>query len=750
MAETAPKAIDESGWKPALGGRRERIARRARLRAALLGRAAIPLWPLLLPLLFLAKAFGGAPYPPAGGEYSDLTISHFPNALFLLQALSKWGTLPLWSPTILSGYPFFADPLSGLWYPPGWLVLLLPLPWGFSVLLGLHLLWGGLGMYSLLRAEGSSRPAALLGALSFEAMPKLFAHLGAGHVSLFYAVAWTPWLLLPAARESRRTVDAPGARPAGGAWEAVVLAAIALADVRWSLPALALWAGYRLARRQRKPARAVLRGLLGKTFLAGLLAAPLLAPLLEYTRLSSRAGLSPGESLVLSLPLERLLGLVFPDLGGPHEWALYPGAIALALAACAALLAGRTARGSFWLAAALVTLLFSLGENLPGLSGLIYALGFGLLRVPTRWLFLFGMCLAALAAQGFERLRSDLGPGERRRARLATFALAALALALTLGAWAAAGELPLEIAWGGLAVSGAALTLAVRLRSNAGPASRAWLAGLFALALLDLGGVDLQAYSVRPLRAVMAEGAEAAAYLAAQPGRFRVYSPSYSLPQHTAVAYGLELASGSDPLHLEAYAAFVERAGGVPRSEYSVTVPSFETGTPRQDNAAFRPEARLLGLLNVRYVAAEYDLQGEGLALRARFGDTRLYENLHALPRAWVQPSGAPPGWEARPVEALEWAPNRLEVQAQGPGRLVLSEIDYPGWQAWVDGERRPIAALAGLLRAVDLEDGAQRVVFVFRPLSLYLGLALSLVGALWLLAVLPGWRRRPGEEPGR
>ncbi|HNR47580.1 MAG TPA: hypothetical protein PKO03_10940, partial [Anaerolineaceae bacterium] len=60
----------------------------------------------------------------ASSTYSDLLISHYPNALFLARGLTQWHVIPLWSNTILSGYPFFANPLSGLWYFPGWLALI--------------------------------------------------------------------------------------------------------------------------------------------------------------------------------------------------------------------------------------------------------------------------------------------------------------------------------------------------------------------------------------------------------------------------------------------------------------------------------------------------------------------------------------------------------------------------------------------------------------------------------------------------
>jgi hypothetical protein len=131
-------------------------------------------------------------------------------------------------------------------------------------------------------------------------------------------------------------------------------------------------------------------------------------------------------------------------------------------------------------------------------------------------------------------------------------------------------------------------------------------------------------------------------------------------------------------------------------------------------------DAQLLGQLNVRYVAAAFDLSAPGLSLVQQFGPTRVYENQYARPRAWLDGGSAV-------VQA--WSPDRILINAVGPGTLVLSEVDYPGWQAWVGAQPVPIATVDGLLRSVPLGPGASQVVFEYRPLSLYLGALFTLVG---------------------
>jgi hypothetical protein len=110
---------------------------------------------LLIPLLVILPGINKFAYP-FGSEFSDLSISHYPNLVFLRQSLADGYGFPLWSNTILSGFPFAANPLSGLWYPPGWLLFALPLPLGFNLLVMMHMLWGGWGCICCCATPGAN------------------------------------------------------------------------------------------------------------------------------------------------------------------------------------------------------------------------------------------------------------------------------------------------------------------------------------------------------------------------------------------------------------------------------------------------------------------------------------------------------------------------------------------------------------------------------------------------------------------
>ncbi len=711
----------------------------------------------LLPVLILLPNLGRFPFPP-GSPFSDLVISHYPNALFVQRSLTEWKTVPLWSPTILSGYPFAADPLSGLYYLPGWFVLLFPLVVGFNLLVVLHLILGGVGLYCLLRAEGLPENAALFGAFAFEAMPKLFSHLAAGHISLLYAVPWTPWLLLAelSAQRSYQTLQSrdrfsTGLRILTSLLPGLVLGIILLADVRWGAYAGLVWVGYRLWHTGKGVSfRTSVVWIVGPGLFALLVAAPLLVPLAEYTRLSTRAALTPQESFILSLNPVQLLGLIYPYLRGPAEWCLYPGALVAALFLLGLSLPVVRRKAGFWMLLVAVTLVFSLGSYLPGLPLLAHLPGFSLLRVPPRVLFLCGLGFAAAAAYTFNALTTG-SEAAQMRAGSGRMLFGVTALVVLFGAAAAVvvpqAAVRLQFGWGALLFLLSMLFIFLaRFRRVGSPV-------LFVMAtvllLADLSAVNALALDFRSSANTFVPGAASAAYLSAKEnvssnlqGPFRVYSPSYSLPQQVAGLFHLELADGVDPLQLASYAAFFQPASGVPAPGYSVTLPPFQSGEPAMDNQAYRPDAQRLGLLNVRYVVAAYELPGSQLYLLAHIEDTYIYRNPFALPRAWVQNPDFPPGKSLLSTPWLTERPNAILIQAQGPGLLVLSQVDYPGWRAYLDGQPVQIQKVANLLQGVLLPPGPHTVDFVFRPFSVYLGLGLGALAWISLLILLLFVRR--------
>ncbi|MFH0924638.1 MAG: YfhO family protein, partial [bacterium] len=58
---------------------------------------------------------------------------------------------------------------------------------------------------------------------------------------------------------------------------------------------------------------------------------------------------------------------------------------------------------------------------------------------------------------------------------------------------------------------------------------------------------------------------------------------------------------------------------------------------------------------------------------------------------------------------------------------LVLSEVYYPGWRAFIDGREEEVLKANNILRAVSLPKGNHTVIFKYDPLSFKIGLYISL-----------------------
>jgi len=76
-----------------------------------------------------------------------------------------------------------------------------------------------------------------------------------------------------------------------------------------------------------------------------------------------------------------------------------------------------------------------------------------------------------------------------------------------------------------------------------------------------------------------------------------------------------------------------------------------------------------------------------------------------------------------------------IEVETEQRGILVLSEIYYPGWRAYVDGEQVKIYRADYLLRFLPLEAGHHRVELIYDPLSFKIGMATTIITSFSVLA---------------
>ncbi|HHQ48550.1 MAG TPA: hypothetical protein ENK19_06660, partial [Acidobacteria bacterium] len=158
-------------------------------------------------LLVLAPLFGRAPEPrDVPGFFEPIrTVT----ATRLLQGEWPWlnaanGCTEAW----------FANPETGVLYPPAWIHLVLPTHVGMALEIGLHLALLALGAGLLSRRLGAGGAGVLVTEIATWSSGAVLAM--AGMLNNLEAITWLPWMVLAARLPGRWTVPATAAVCAAG------------------------------------------------------------------------------------------------------------------------------------------------------------------------------------------------------------------------------------------------------------------------------------------------------------------------------------------------------------------------------------------------------------------------------------------------------------------------------------------------------------------------------------------------------
>ena len=169
-------------------------------------------------------------------------------------------------------------------------------------------------------------------------------------------------------------------------------------------------------------------------------------------------------------------------------------------------------------------------------------------------------------------------------------------------------------------------------------------------------------------------------------------------------------------------------------------------------------ESPLLDLLNVRYLLSTVPLASEKYEPLSR-GEMSIYLNRKCLPRAFIAFSqkvvGSPEearAWVSHPdfdpsatvvleekIEGLMSGNGVVHIETYHPtevsmktcldekGILVFSDLYFPGWRAWVDGEEKPVLRANYAFRALALQPGEHEVIFRYSGTWIRTGAVISL-----------------------
>ena len=668
-------------------------------------------------------------------DLAPVTTDYAEKALFAHALRQK--EFALWNPYNGLGMPLLADgqsqPLAPFFLP----FLAWPTPWVYSFCLVLQLLFAGVGMDRLLGELGCGLAARAMGALIFAFNPYTLKFVAFSNV---WAYAWYPWLFWAAERLAKR-VGAP-------ALFALVTALMAMSghpeDAFWGAASAFFYLVVR-AWQEGGLRNAVRPFILASPLLALLLSAWWVLPFLEWVGHSFSPRMKGGAILSYALTAPFLLG---------SELLWLPPLLLLALA-------GAVCRKGLLLALA-PALLWPALLLFPGPGSLERWLSLGFMSGRyTRSLAWF--VLAVLAPLGLEVwARVKVSALVRWAGLLLSIAWLAVALALLLHPSAAAltpsGELPFlglsaaasPAVWL-LVVLGTALWLAPpRLLERDRRLMRT------AFAACSVGGCLFLPPSTWALWN-RSNPAPAPAVAAATPADgLRQWWPHKglleSLPPDLSAAFGIRdirYVSPLTPKRLLPIAGNL-RLGFTGFLDWNAAVMDFAGVGLRWSEAGdtLRPEPNPSPLGRAFWVevaqGAETEREAYSRALAGRSWRTVAYLE------GWKPPAGSssllPPPAPAAGVRvtSLEDLCNRTAWRVTAPvaGWLVLRDLYWPGWRATVDGRSVPLYLADGAFRAVRLEAGTHEVRFVYRPSSVAVGVALSVLSCAGMLG-MGLWERR-------
>ena len=679
----------------------------------------------------------------------DVVGLNFPVEQFITNAF-KSGQIPLWNPYAAAGYPFL--PFSPTFYPLNIIFRILPAYLAFNYTYILHFFIAGASMYFLVKHFKVSRFGALVSAVAFMFSGFFTARIFAGHYMLIQALAWFPLLFL--------FLEKAWDLPAGKAGTKKVLYA-ALAGLVFALIALLghpqplVYLCYTLViyfalrfvifGRGLKGIKGVKKEglLLGLVLVFGVvLAAVTLLPSLEAALLSLRGGqINYAAAVSYSLSPKQLLIFLLPDFWGSyatndyrggviyHELAAYLGLIPLILAGLAVWKKRSHKVVLTFAVLSILSVFFAFGQHNP-LYKIVYHLlpGFSSLRVPARILMIYVFSTSVLVGFGAEVLSSEPRSDGGLRARL--------------------------------------------LSSS----------GFLRSAILLLIVVDLFHYGSKLLIP-----ADPEAYLGQNEliqffeNDEEKYFRTYLLPNTMLFNRG------------NIYKFFDNQSDtSLTLGVYSDLVEMFKARDPNLNQAGERAIIRinngqLLTLLNTKYLVSEggigdseesYEVAQPKINLFSDwdqrkptkiFKEVHVYERRCYLPRAFmVYQSRVLNGKDeieevltseefdpftevvleedtaetlrvgeetlrvdASSVEITSYDINDITLEVDNPadGFLVLSEIYYPGWKAFIDGQETKVLKADYALRAIYLPEGQHQIRFTFDPLSFRIGALLSILG---------------------
>ncbi len=709
--------------------------------------------------------------------WEDFIYQYYAFRNFAATSLAS-GVLPLWNPYTFSGMPFQADIQTALFYLPNLLLTLfvsggkLYFLW-VELLIIAHFVLAGFGTYLYTRELGLEKGYALFSGATFAFSG--FMIMQVIHQTFVCHVAWVPLILLFLRRALLRR------SPVYAGWTALTLGHAILAGspqftvyiflLLFGAFLLELWPAFR---EKRWRDVAVMCGLAGAAVAIAVgLTAVQLFPTMELAKLSQRAEITFEKSAEGSFRYQQILTFIAPKYFGEsgaqgsgfwldgNYWAYWETCMYLGLVPLFALVvsfglvrSNRTVL--FFLLVLVFGLLYSLGDNFV-LHGIFFRFvpGFDKFRVPGRMAFYVTFAGAVMAGFGFRRIVGMIASDPKvLRLHILGFAAAGVFVWLLaqIGAFQPGpnfrGYQQIHEATVATATRAMVLTLVVAglfllaQRRVITPAFLLAAALVFHQVDMNIfgfeqnnGGTNPEAYYARTAELVSMlkeDGAKEYFRINARQGGAML------LDRNQGMIDRIAMCEGYTPLVLQRNYPVGPLAYDLLNAKYRIRIDTAErTMAPVVVNS-YLPRAWVVGAAKVF----------------TREADERAYMESAAFRPAREVVLEEPPAIALAPddtavvatVGISSYSLNEMAmgVSSSGNGVLVVSEIHYPGWRAYIDDRETPVYRADWCLRAIAMPAGDHRVVFRFEPGSFRRGALTSAASGavLLLLFLVPAYRR--------
>jgi hypothetical protein len=685
--------------------------------------------------------------------WEDMLMFSYPMRVFASTSLAM-GQFPLWNPFTFNGMPFFADIQTSVLYLPSLALVLfvknnaLSFYW-LEVMVILHYVLAGWGMYRLAVSYGLERVASLFAGAAFMMSGFMITH--AIHQQVVTLVAWYPLIVL----SFRRMLQEKG-------WRWTFITAILVGhSILAGFPQLSLYLFFFLGistiwflltpsgeRKigSRETILLAVKALVMVALALGLASVQLL-PSMELAPLSQRAQITYEKATEGSLAPSQIFTLILPKLFGTagaqsyaywgpgpywHFWetCIYLGVLPLFLAALAIVVRPKEREVWFYSGFGLFSFLFALGGNFP-LHRLFYEFvpEFSTFRDPARMGIFLSFAVSLLAAFTLDAVTRGTTDGPARlRARSVISGLTIVSLAMGIGVLSGMfdGSFPF--------LHNPAIATAVRSTTSTALLFIA-ASGVLVLALLARGTWRWLRYLAIPLIAL-----DMLVFSAGQ--NDSANNPAVYFARPAPIIRFLHAEEARGPLRVNtrtSYGMLMDRNQGMIDRVQMVegyTPLMLQRGFP-----PFRTDQQRFDLLNVRYMVATepgrnslsfvnnptamprayfmYDVRvlRSDEAVLSAVADTNWNHRTTAYldhdPGVSLPAPAHLPAWSAR-VTQYENNLIALSAETSDNGLLVLGEIYYPGWEATIDGRSAEVLRVNGGLRGVAVEAGKHEIVVRF------------------------------------